>query len=139
MEKLLFDTGVKEYRLGVGGVLRFNPGDPNLYARFLEAAEKISQIEEDMIRSAKAENCEDTGAAILKLLQEADQKMKQTLNWVFGHENDFDKLLGGVNLLAVADNGERVVTNLFAALEPVLTEGAKRCAGEQARLAREKR
>lgn len=131
MEKLLFDTGVKEYRLGVGGVLRFNPGDPNLYARFLEAAEKISQIEEDMIRSAKAENCEDTGTAILKLLQEADQKMKQTLNWVFGHENDFDKLLGGVNLLAVGANGKRVVSNLFDALQPILLEGAQSCAREK--------
>lgn len=131
MEKLLFDTGVKEYKLGVGGVLRFNPGDPNLYARFLEAAEKISQIEEDMIRSAKTEKCEDTGAAILKLLQEADQKMKQTLNWVFGHENNFDKLLGGVNLLAVGANGKRVVSNLFDALQPILLEGAQSCAREK--------
>jgi hypothetical protein len=62
--------------------------------------------------------------------------MKHILGWVFGESNDFHKLLGGVNLLAVADNGERVVTNLFAALEPVLVEGAKRCAGQQAEKAR---
>ena len=76
---------------------------------------------------------------IVKALSAADEKMKGILYWIFGGDNDFHKLLGGVNLLAVAENGERVVTNLFAALEPVMIEGAKRCAGEQARLARENR
>ena len=57
--------------------------------------------------------------------------MKQVLNGIFGGENDFETLLEGVNLLAVADNGERVVTNLFAALEPILTEGARRCAEDK--------
>ena len=73
------------------------------------------------------------------LMTKADEKMKGILNWVFGGENDFQQLLNGVNLLAVADNGERVVTNLFGALEPVLVEGAKRCADEQAAKARAKR
>ena len=44
-----------------------------------------------------------------------------------------------MNLLAVADNGERVITNLFTALEPVLVEGAKRCAGELAAKAKSER
>lgn len=64
--------------------------------------------------------------------------MKQLLNWIFGGDNDFHKLLDGVNLLAVADNGERVITNLLQALEPVLLEGAKRCADQQAKAAVEK-
>ena len=71
-------------------------------------------------------------------MTQADEKMKGILGWVFGPENDFQKLLGGVNLLAVADNGERVVTNFFAALEPVLVEGAKRCAGDVAAKSRGK-
>ena len=57
---------------------------------------------------------------------------------MFGEENDFDALLGGVNLLAVAGNGERVITNLLQALLPVLTEGAKLCAAGQAEQAVEK-
>ena len=59
--------------------------------------------------------------------------MKAILNWVFGGSNDFQKLLVGINLLAVAEKGERVVTNLFAALEPVLIEGAKLCANQRAK------
>ena len=38
MEKLTFDSGIRSYRAGAG-VLRFNPSDPNLYARFLQVLE----------------------------------------------------------------------------------------------------
>ena len=132
MEKIQFDSGVRSYRINGGGILRFNPGDPNLYSRFLEAVEKLQEAEKDLTRQAETAQAQD----IVKLMTQADEKMKNILGWVFGESNDFHKLLGGVNLLAVADNGERVVTNLFAALEPVLVEGAKRCAGQQAEKAR---
>ena len=137
MEKIRFDSGVKAYKLGDLGVLRFNPGDPNLYARFLEAADKIAALEEEMAQSAKNIS-EGDGAQIVKLLQDADAKMKQTLNWVFGNSADFDSLLGGVNLLAMGANGERVISNLFDALQPVLLEGARTYAGEQAQVAKDR-
>ena len=44
MENISFDSGMQQYRINGGGVLRFNPGDPNLYARFLESADKIREI-----------------------------------------------------------------------------------------------
>ena len=132
MEKIQFDSGVRSYRINGGGILRFNPGDPNLYSRFLVAVGKLQEAEKELTRQAETAQAED----IVKLMQQADEKMKNILGWVYGESNDFHKLLGGVNLLAVADNGERVVTNLFAALEPVLVEGAKRCAGQQAEKAR---
>lgn len=131
MKTLHFDSGIQEYKLCGEGVLRFNPADPNLYARFLEAAEKIQKMESEMAQQANNMDTQDTGAAVVKLLQEADGKMKDILSWVFGQSNDFHKLLGGVNLLAVGTNGKRVVTNLFAALEPILMQGAARCAQEQ--------
>lgn len=133
MEKLQFDSGVKSYRINGGGVLRFHPGDPNLYSRFLEAVDKFKALEQEL-----AQSCAREEADILHVLEEADAKMKKLLNWIFGGDNDFQKLLEGVNLLAVADNGERVITNLLQALEPVLLEGAKRCAGQQAKAAVEK-
>ena len=122
MEQIIFDNGIREYQLG-SGVLRFNPGDPNLYARFLEAAEKIQAMEEKLLQQAK--EMESSGEQVVMLLRRADSQMKETLRWIFGEANDFNKLLGGVNLLAVAANGERVVTNLFAALQPILVAGAK--------------
>lgn len=131
MEKIQFDSGIKEYRINGTGVLRFNPGDPNVYARFLEAAQKIQELEQTLSARAKALEGQDGGAQVVKLMAEADKQMKDVLGWVFGGSNDFDKILGGVNLLAVAGNGQRVVTNLFDALQPVLVAGAKACAEEK--------
>lgn len=130
MEKISFDSGIKEYQINDSGVLRFHPGDPNLYVRFLDAVEKIQQVEDDLTQKAKEIEETDGGEQAVKLMAQADKQMKEILREVFGAENDFDKILGGINLLAVADNGERVVTNLFAALQPVLVAGAERCAKE---------
>ena len=132
MKKLTFDSGIEEFRIQGGGVLRFNPADPNLYGRFLEAADKLKEMESELVAKAKELEGTDTGSAVISLMGEADRKMKLLLGWVFGGDNDFDKALGGVNLLAVASNGERLVTNLFAALEGVLTGGAERFAAGQA-------
>ena len=129
MEKITFDAGVKSYRINGGGILKFNPADPNLYQRFMDAVEKIKALEKEL---------QQTQGEPLEQLCKADQQVKQTLSWVFGNGNDFDALLGGVNLLAVASNGQRVITNLLQALLPVLTEGAQLCAGAQVRQAKEK-
>lgn len=129
MEKITLDTGLKSYRINGGGVLKFNPTDPNLYIRFQEAVDKIKQLEQELAQ-AQGDPLENLGRA--------DQQIKKTLNWVFGGDNDFDLLLGCVNVLAVASNGERVVTNLLEALLPVLTQGARLCAGTQAKAARDK-
>ena len=131
MEKIQFDVGQRSYRINGGGILRFNPSDPNLYRRFMEAVEKLQAVERELTQQAEAAQDQE----ILKLMGDADEKMKSILNWVFGGSNDFHKLLEGINLLAVAENGERVVTNLFTALEPVLVEGAKLCALSEAEFA----
>lgn len=133
MEKLVFDSGVREYQLG-SGVLRFNPTDLNVYARFLEATEKIQAVEDKLVEQAKLIDSEapDAGEMVIRLMTEADRDTKMILSEVFGGDNDFDRILGGVNLLAVGDNGERVITNLLYALIPVMQEGAERCARQQA-------
>ena len=83
--------------------------------------------EKKLVEQGKAE-----GADPIDLLHRADGEMKQVLGWVFGPGNDFDVLLEGVNLLAVGANGERVVTNLFAALQDILEAGVERCARQAA-------
>lgn len=133
MEKIKFDSGIRSFDLGTGTALRFNPGDPNLYARFLEAGEKVRSVEKEM--AAQAKTIAEDGEGVVTLLQNADKKMKQILSWVFGEENDFEKILGGLNLLAVGNNGQRVVSNLFTALQPILISGAEACAREQTQAA----
>ena len=135
MEKLVFDSGVKEYKLGTGGVLRFNPSDPNVYSRFMDAMDKIRAVEAGLVAKAKeleqAEKQEESGAAVLRIMRDADRDTKKILSEVFGADNDFDKILGGVNVLAVAGNGERVITNLLAALQPIMVQGAEDCAKQR--------
>lgn len=126
MRKLQFDSGVKEYKVNDTGVLRFNPSDPNVFRRFLDAAEEIDAIENEF--SLSTYGTEEDGTWVIRAMAEADRKVKAVLTKVFGEANDFEKILGGVNLLAVGENGERVITNLFAALLPILQEGAEACA-----------
>lgn len=125
MKTIQFDSGLKRYKLGQG-VLQFNPADPNVYARFMEAVDKLKAVEQQLV-----DGISDSGDGI-RLMLDSDRKMKEILGWVFGPGNDFDAMLGGVNLLAVAENGERVATNLLTALEPVLVAGAEACAAGRA-------
>ena len=119
MEKIQIDSGMKAYRINGGGVLRFNPADPNVYVRFLEAVEQVKTLEAGL-----------QGEDPLSACKQADRQLKQLLGQVFGEHNDFDQLLGGVSLLAVAGNGQTVMSNLLSALLPILEEGAQSYAGE---------
>ena len=125
MEKIIFDGGLREYEVG-GGILSFNPSDPNVYIRFMEATDKLLAIEDNLVNKAKVAN--GSGEVILQLLRDTDLEAKQVLGWVFGEHNDFDKILNGTNLLAVGTNGERILTNFLQALLPVIKSGAEECA-----------
>lgn len=131
MEKLVFDSGIREYQINENGVLRFNPGDPNLYARLLDAVDGIQAVEDSLVEKSGAVQPED-GAAALRLMADADRQVKEILGGVFGAGNDFEKIFGGVNVMAVGDNGERVITNLLNLLTPIIQDGAERCARQQA-------
>ncbi len=137
MEKIQFDSGIRTYRINGGATMRFNPADPNLYARFLETGEKMADIEKALQEKAKTLT-DDEGRGALSLMTEADGEMKKLLSYVFGGGNDFTEILRGVNLLAVAENGERVITNFLEAIQPVLTAGAERCTREKEQAAVEK-
>ena len=125
-QKLSIDTGVQEFEINGSGVLRFNPSDPNVYNRFTEMLDKVQTVENELVEKAGLLPQENNGEGALLLLAEADRKTKAALREAFGQENDFDQLLGGVNLMSVASNGERVVTNLLDALRPIIMDGASR-------------
>lgn len=106
MEQLTIDTGLREYAVNGGpehggGVLRFNPSDPNVYSRFCTLQNQLQELEQQVQAQSP------TGTDAIQLLAQADQRAKGLLAEVFGPGNDFDAMLGGTNLLAVAGNGER--------------------------------
>lgn len=145
MEILNFDSGIKEYQINGKSVLRFNPSDPNVYGRYVDAMDKIKTVEKKAVEKAKEienKDGQEAGEAAIRIMCDTDKQMKAILNEIFGRGNDFEEILEGVNLMAVASNGHRVVTNLLEALQPIMEEGARACAEgevEAAKLNREQR
>ena len=145
MKQIFIDNGLEEYQLTEGGaLLRFNPKDQNIYARFLESVDKIKKVEKEMVAKSNGidRSKTDAGEKILMIMRETDRRMKDILNQVFGHDNDFDAILCGVNLMAVGSNGKRLIENLMEVLLPIMDAGAKACVQErvnEAKLARDAR
>lgn len=145
MEKLNIEVGIKRYQLVEGGaLLSFNPGDPNVYARYVELVPRIKAVEQEMAGKAMAvdANASDAGEKTLRIMRETDIRMKEILNQIFGKENNFDEILMGVNLMAVTGGGSRVITNVLDALTPIMQAGAASCVETEvntARLNREQR
>lgn len=127
MENFSFDTGVQEFQVNGKGILRFNPSDPNLYNRFLDAAQQLEKLEKKMNQQVETVRGSDQekGEKILRIMRETDHEAKELLANVFGAENDFNILLDGVSLFAMTTTGERVITNLISALSPILEQGAQ--------------
>ena len=130
MQKLNFDLGIKEFEIG-GGVLRFNPSDPNVYSRFVAAADKLTGIEQRLTAKAREYEGKKAGEAMLQLMNEADKETKDLLAWIFGAQNDFEAIFCGANILGVGSNGERIITNFIHAVQPILEKGARNCAKNQ--------
>lgn len=133
MKKLQIDFGIEEFEISNGKVLRFNPSDINVYNRLMEAQDKILAIEERLVKKAGEIPKEGAGAQAVKLLAEADAEMKAVLQEIFGGSNDFESLFEGVNLMAPASNGERVITNFLEAITPIIEEGSKKAARDLAK------
>ncbi len=134
MEQLTIDTGLREYAVNGGpehggGVLRFNPSDPNVYSRFCTLQISCKSWNSRCRRKAPL------GPMPYSCWPRRISAPRGCWRKVLGPGNDFDATLGGTNLLAVAGNGERVITNLFAALQPILEAGARQCADAKATLA----
>ena len=130
--------------------LVFNPSDPNVYARYMNAMDTIKAVETEMAAKANAVKVEDdtvearaaAGSEALRIMEETDLRIKKILNGIFGAGNDFNEILRGVNLMAVTSSGDRVINNVLNALSPIMEAGAKSCVEteiKEAKLNREQR
>ena len=130
-QKLVLDDGLLRLDINGNGILKFNPSDFNVYDRFMTMIEELPDIEKRYVLEVETETDteESEKRMVIRELARAkaiDAEVKQKLSAVFGYGNDFDKLLGGVNLMAVGSNGERVITNLLEALMPYVQGGLER-------------
>lgn len=129
-KKLTFDDGIQSIEINGGECLRFNPTDFNVYNRFLELSDEITKIEQEFL--AEIEKAEGDSVKTLKTMRQYDAKIKERLTYTFGMGNDFDRILKGVNLMAVGHNGEFILTNLIQALKPIIDEGLKQFRASEA-------
>ena len=136
---LQFDDGLLRLDINGNGILTFNPSDFNVYQRFFGLLKELPQLEKRYAAEVEQPGSEDDSFALagreLDRARELDREIKDKLGAAFGPGNDFDALLGGVNLMAVGNNGQRVITNLLNALAPYIEEGAKRHQQEAAEAA----
>lgn len=130
MEKLTFDTGVKEYEVNGRTILRFNPSDPNVYARLLKATDEIRSVENEYLDKLKysreTQRKREFAKSATQALSEADTKVKDILSNVFGLNNNFHKIFDGVNIVALRRDGEsRVLDAFLEAVMPIMESGLK--------------
>lgn len=151
MNKLTFDDGRVRLDINGNGILVFNPSDFNVYERFYALLKELPQLEkqyasevettDESTQGGETVSIELAGRELIRA-KEIDSLIKSKLSYVFGAENDFDKLLGGVNIMAFGGNGERVITNFLNAMLPYIESGIAKHTGSeiaQARANREQR
>lgn|GEM_PF-86097 len=138
MKNITFDTGIEEYVVNGGEVLRFNPTDPNVYARFVEFYKELGDITKDYNNALKDYEVTDNGedefdekgfdkaSKLMEISKNTDKVIKERLAYVFGEGNDFDKMLSGVNMLAMTNTGYTVIENFMDALLPIIEKNAEK-------------
>lgn len=146
---LQFDDGLLRLDINGNGLLTFNPSDFNVYQRFFRLLKELPEMEQRYVAEVEQSTGEsgeedslDLAGRELDRARDMDREIKEKLSGVFGPGNDFDALLGGVNVMAVGNNGQRVITNLLNALTPYIEEGTERHmqdAAREAKLNREQR
>lgn len=138
MQKITFDTGIKEFEINDKHILRFNPSDPNVYARFFESFSDVEALEAEYEKKmselgADGMETDDKGFAVgfgkaktvTETMKEFDLRIKQKLSYAFGESYDFDEILEHINVLAFGANGERIITNVLNAFTPIFEEGMR--------------
>lgn len=138
MDKLIFDTGIKEYEVNGKAILRFNPTDQNVYARFCEFYNEIVDLIKPYDEAVEKFQKENQGAGIeldekgfakaaqlMEVSRKTDINIKERLTYVFGDENDFEAMFGGVNIAAATDSGDTVIENFLEAILPLVETNAE--------------
>lgn len=130
--KITFDSGVKQYEINGKAYLRFNPSDPNVYKRFKDLLGYLTSLEKEVSDRSKDAN---DGFEYVDIFSDYDKKVKEKLQYVFGPENDFDAIFENGNVMALASNGETIVTNFLEGLRPIIEDGIKAYARLEAKKA----
>lgn len=118
MEKIIFNSGVKEYTLNDSATIRFNPTDSNFLERLYYTFDDLDKKQE----AYKNETIED-GKEAFRKNRERDAEMREAIDGVLG-EGICTALFGNMNVYALAD-GLPVWANLMLAIIDEMDDSVK--------------
>lgn len=120
MEKLTFDTGIKEYEVNGGVILRFNPSDSAFVGKLFNAFDSLDKKQE--IYRAQIDSMKDK-REIFEIAHNQDIEMRTIIDGVFGPI--CDSLFGDMNVYAMADGLPVWCNFLLAIIDEVDTSFAR--------------
>lgn len=120
MEKLTFDTGIKEYEVNGGEILRFNPSDSAFVGKLFNAFDSLDKKQE--IYRAQIDSMKDK-REIFEIAHKQDIEMRTIIDGVFGPI--CDSLFGDMNVYAMADGLPVWCNFLLAIIDEVDTSFAR--------------
>lgn len=109
-ELIRFETGLVTYALNDRCEVRFNPTDPNFWARVYEAFEEMDKRQEDYRKEVQSAD----KRAVLDITRKWDAEMRQLIDGLFETEV-CEPLFGKTNVYATAD-GLPLWVNLMLAI-----------------------
>lgn len=104
---LNFDTGVIEYEVNGGAIIRFNPADTVLVKNLSKLFEKLGEEQE-----------QTAGDDVFKTLEEKDRAMRKDIDSVFG-DGTSTAVFGSMGLYALAGGLPLWANFLLAVLDEV--------------------
>ena len=112
MENLSFDEGLKSYKINgdPNRILRFNPGDVNILARYKEVVNNINNIAKEL-PDAKIKpdgTAEDNAEIVGAQLTAFDEALKKQINYLF-NADAYDVLFAGQSPLCRVGTGRKLL------------------------------
>ena len=132
MAEITFDTGVKEFAVNGGRIIRFNPVDTGFVETLYGLIAKITDIDDE--RRERTEKTQDY-AKIFDYDRAADNRMRQAVDSVFGADFCAD-VFGDIRLNAIADGLSVVENFLLAVLDQMDESVTDNLAKRDARIAK---
>lgn len=109
MKEIIFDTGVVEYKINGGHVIRFNPTDSNFAERLYLAFDELDKKQE----AYRGENISD-GKEAFRVNRARDNEMRKTIDGVLG-DGASQAIFANMDVYAMSD-GLPVWANLMLAI-----------------------
>ena len=88
------------------------------------------EIDVESLDDAQQKSLLGNTEAIVDINYDIDRRVKEKLTEVFGASNDFDAIFQGVNVMAFDEHGNRILTNFFNVITPLIKKALKVTDGE---------